>query len=504
MLEDKHAIRLLLSNARSLLPKIDSLKDAFRSLNLSFACITETWFRGGSSLRDTLVDFEGSTGIKILHRSRDGRMRKTGGGVAIAFDTSCCNFKRRHLGQLPKGSEVICATGRVGKVDQVVVVFAVYIAPGTRAAELDLLREGLTTEITQIRMSITNPIVIVGGDFNHRDVNGALNDAGEFEAIPTGPTRGSNTIDIIFTNSLGAVNLNETRTLPPLQSAAGSDSDHKCVYTALSLPPTRSFRWVCHWRRTRNKEREAAFASDLKNHDWTSMVGNVDEMVSELNGVVADLTEKHFPLARIRKRSNESPWITRKIRRIWKRKVRIYKKGGRSPAWWATERDLQSTIEKARHSFVDRMVGEGTQGRSFYAVTRKLASTAPANQWSVGDLFPGKPPAEVCSEVLRFYGNISGEGASPMPDLPRVGAGLEQFLVERTTKLLAGAKKSDSRVDGDPLAHLVRCYPDAFAVPVPSTTKLMKTVIGRVIGRLNILLSYQKIRTRPASRSAET
>ena len=39
--------RFLLTNARSITPKIDSLKDAFNSLNLQFACITETWYAGG-------------------------------------------------------------------------------------------------------------------------------------------------------------------------------------------------------------------------------------------------------------------------------------------------------------------------------------------------------------------------------------------------------------------------------------------------------------------------
>ena len=63
--------------------------------------------------------------------------------------------------------------------------------------------------------------------------------------------------------------------------------------------------------------------------DWSCQTGYVDDMASELNEVMENLLEKHFPLARIRKRSNESPWITRKIRELWKRKVRLYKRGGR-------------------------------------------------------------------------------------------------------------------------------------------------------------------------------
>ena len=49
---------------------------------------------------------------------------------------------------------------------------------------------------------------------------------------------------------------------------------------------------------------------------------------------------------------------------------------------------------------------------------------------------------------------------------PRVMGGLDPFTQERAVEMIRSAKKSDSRVDGDPLAHLVRLYPEAFAVPV--------------------------------------
>ena len=82
--------------------------------------------------------------------------------------------------------------------------------------------------------------------------------------------------------------------------------------------------------------------------------------------VVAELTDTHFPLLRLRKRSNELPWITKKIRKLWKRKVRLYKKKGGSDAWWETDRQLQECIEEARTGFVDRMLEDGNRGQSFY------------------------------------------------------------------------------------------------------------------------------------------
>ena len=54
--------------------------------------------------------------------------------------------------------------------------------------------------------------------------------------------------------------------------------------------------------------------------------------------------------------------------------------------------------------------------------------------------------------MLDFYGEISSVRASPITEVPRVDGELRPFTVERTTELLHAAKKSDSRVDGNPLA----------------------------------------------------
>ena len=462
-----YGVRFMLTNARSLIPKIDSLTDAFSSLQLHFASITETWFKSGSALKGWLVDIEGRSGIRILHRSRDGRAKKTGGGVAIAFNTSTCNFKTRELKHIGREFEVMCATGRVGKVERRVVVFIVYVPPGMKAADLEKLRELLALEVAAAKQTYHDPIIIVNGDFNHRDVGEALGEVEDFDRLATGPTRGRNTIDLIYTNC--APDIKESATLPPLQAGGGALSDHQCVYAEAEFVPTKKYKWVIQWRRTRNAEREQAFARDLTSWEWANFerLTDVGEMVEEFERVVQQLTEQHFPLARVRRRSNESPWITRSIRRLWKKKIRIYKEAGRNNKWWETDRILQAKINEARSSFVERMLSEGNSGRGFYAATKKLSAAAPAAPWSVKDLFVGQEPPVMAERILDFYGNVAGDAeAHDMPQIDRCDGGLGHFSVERTAELLGASKKTDSRVEGDPLAHLVRCHPGAFAVPI--------------------------------------
>ena len=228
LVDEEYGIHFLLTNARLLAPKLDSLKDAFQSLCLNFASITETWFRGDAALRNDLVDYEGLTGIKILHKSRDGKKKKSGGRAAFAFNSGNCNFKLRHLKHIRKETEILCVSGRVAKVDRVVVVFVVYLPPAIRSADLDAIREELAVEIDLSKQSLKNPIIIVNRDLNHRDISETLGDVDDFAVVQTGPTHGHNTIDLVYTNARGSVNPEGTRTLPPLLSGSGVDSDHRC------------------------------------------------------------------------------------------------------------------------------------------------------------------------------------------------------------------------------------------------------------------------------------
>ena len=266
---DQNCARFLLTNARSLEPKIESLLDAFKSLNLHFSCVTETWYKGGSALREHLADIEGAAGVRVLHHSRDGRAKTRGGGVAFAFNTATCNFKRRQLKQVPNRSEEICAVGRVGKIGRKLAVFVVYVPPSMRAAEFKELGEALAAEIAAIKISHKAPGVIVAGDFNHRDVLPFLNETEVMHTINTGPTRGNNTLDLLHTN----INeyIVEGSVLPPLSTAGGLMSDHRCVFAVAKVPERRNFTWEFRYRRLRDKRREETFAEELAAVDWSPM-----------------------------------------------------------------------------------------------------------------------------------------------------------------------------------------------------------------------------------------
>ena len=145
---------------------------------------------------------------------------------------------------------------------------------------------------------------------------------------------------------------------------------------------------------------------------------SVDDMTGVLEEALVALMERHFPLARVRRRSNEDPWITRKTRRLWKKKVRVYKKEGKSAKWWQVDTDLKEEIANSKSEFIERLLDEGNVGRSFYAATKKLSAAKSTQAWTVSDLFIGMSDEEVSGEVLGFFGNIARSDKPGIPDLP--------------------------------------------------------------------------------------
>lgn len=204
-----------------------------------------------------------------------------------------------------------------------VVVIVSYIPPKTKAAAHEEIMRAISEEIARAHAEYNNPLVVVGGNFNHRDISAGLVDSCAFEEVQTRSTRGPNKLDLIYTNF--AVAIQESQTLPPLSNETGINSDHKCVFVAAKFSGERNFKWEVRWCRKRSKKADAAFASDLGAWDWTSLKDcpNVHDKVHRFENAIKTLTEKHYPLVRIRKRSNEDPWISHKIRKLWKKKIRL-------------------------------------------------------------------------------------------------------------------------------------------------------------------------------------
>lgn len=252
--------------------------------------------------------------------------------------------------------------GKIGKTTRKIAVFTVYIPPRTKAADHAELCRALSIEIACLKANMKDPLIVIGGDFNHRDISEALIDFNDLCLLQTGPTGGPNRLDLLYTNFNNPIQ-NHT-IIPPLELDGRIHSNHKCVQAVAHFPPTKGYEWTTKMVRKRLRKADQAFASDLAAWNWRDLYQEVDvnQRVDIFEKAVQLLCNKHFPLVRTQNRSNEDPWITPVIRRLWKRKLGINKKKGKNANWKLTDIQLQGALEEAKENYVERTIEQGARG----------------------------------------------------------------------------------------------------------------------------------------------
>ena len=301
-------MKILLTNARSLAPKIASFLTAFEEHQIDIAMVTESWLKDGQTLDRDVVDLEFGSGLQIIYKNRPKKglnARRVGGGVSIIYSKARCSLRERRI----KGNnfELVAAVGRVGKVQRQVAIFCLYIEPKMRVGDLTRLTDILREEILLLKTK-GDPIILLGGDLNHRDLAPAIEDFADISRQNFDPTRGPACLDVLYSN----VNFPSV-VWPPLETLEGIRSDHSCVVFSGLVPRIHDFVWERSTTRKHTKQAVAEFGRALDNTDWDRVLpegGSSTELTTAFEAYTGAIVDKLFPLKTTRKRSNEPEWIT--------------------------------------------------------------------------------------------------------------------------------------------------------------------------------------------------
>ena len=454
---------MLLTNARSLSPKIHSLITMFDELELHFAIITESWLKDGEMLDRDIIDLEHGTDLKIIYKNRPSRSssrRRVGGGVSIIYSKTKCNFKERRIAS--KEFEIVVAVGKVGKLAKDVAIIAIYVEPKMKVAELDDLRGLVSETVLQLKANCKGdgPVLFIGGDLNRRDLSPAFENFNDIERVNSEPTRGDACLDVIFSNSNRTTVLN----YPPLINMEGVSSDHSCVFFECVEKFEKNFKWV---RKTARKHKDSAcanFGLRITGTDWNQVLGDgsPDEMVDRYEAYTTALVDELFPLQTVRARSNELPWITDGIRALARRKRRVYRRTGKSRHWMNLQARMDWLLETSKSTYVDK--AETLGPRAYFTAVKSLSTKEKPEEWQVSSLFPELTQPQTANRVAEYFTQISDEFTPVDP----VGPEFEprrNVTVAQVAEKLKQANKPNSTVPGDVLPRLVRMFHDKLATP---------------------------------------
>ena len=151
-----------LANARSLMPKLQSLIDYFDEYGLAFSVMTETWIQGGRETNKSINDMLDGSHIGLIRRDRG----KRGGGVAIAYDTRRAKLKKYVVQN--NRFEIVCAHGKINNNSRRIAIFAVYLPPKQTTSATKEVESCIADSILKLKSESKDPLIIVAGDLKER------------------------------------------------------------------------------------------------------------------------------------------------------------------------------------------------------------------------------------------------------------------------------------------------------------------------------------------------
>ena len=166
-------------------------------------------------------------------------------------------------------------SGRINGMSRNIVVLSDYIAPRTRAKQTEEALACMNGLIAKVKEDFVDPISVIGGDFNGRDLDPAIDDFPDLKCIHTGPTRGDRTLDLVFTNLEGN-NPSDTELISsvekPLETDDGSKkSDHSVIYVRCLLSHVDRFTVNSFQTRPQTAEGHRRFENWIRSQSWDNV-----------------------------------------------------------------------------------------------------------------------------------------------------------------------------------------------------------------------------------------
>ncbi|XP_071959873.1 uncharacterized protein [Antedon mediterranea] len=274
-------LRILNINCQSLVKKKPQLNNLIESGKPDIMMLTETWFK------NEIKDSEYFSKSYTIHR-RDRSLQAQGGGLIVAVNSSI---------------------------------------PSSR--EYDLEQDN--TEVIWVKVKLIQ--LLIGGDFNfpgwdwnhntcynscpfpslHSRFYGILCDNGLTQVVREA-TRGKNILDLIATNRPTFVR--RTQVLPGI-------SDHSIVYTELTLKLPRKNQ-VPRSIILYNKADWIGLAMHMRTLPPFTLTSSVDDDWNRVKTHLNEGIKKYIP-SKIVKKKESSPWISRSLKRMMRRRDKAYK-----------------------------------------------------------------------------------------------------------------------------------------------------------------------------------
>ena len=459
-------MNILLINARSLSPKLYSLIDTMEEMNAQISLVTETWLKANDQVNEQFNTLRDALGYECIRRDRT---TGNGGGVAILYKTGDWAFH-----QLKTGGEfeIVAALGRRTGQRRKLLAITAYIPPDSNADTNERFLQKLVDLIGIYKRRYCDPYFIVGGDFNKRSVEKELKVYNDLKLVDTPPTRGKNTLDLIFTNFEQYIL--KAGVVEPICNQHNAQSDHLTVYIDAKIPRVPQYTIEKYSYVKQTTQGDEKLGEFIRRQDWDDIIRDedtTDQMIEKLHSVFEQGMGECYEKKETTKKSSEPPWMTDGIRDLIRQRRGIFKEEKkRTDAWKAVKRATRRMIRQRRGAYnrekKERILSGGIN--RFHECVRAFNAEDKKTDWSPMMLYEGITEKEAAEKLATYFNDISSE-YSPLrkEQIPSTyEAEIPIITEEQVEKGVKEGKRPKSRVEGDIfIGVLVNCI-DVLARPI--------------------------------------
>ena len=427
-------------NLRSLLPKINNLKDDIIEREVDLAFLQEIWEKPGDKVMqleaEKMLQLDGLTYISAPRPKNRRGISYGGAAIIVNIKKFFCEKLPIHV---PSGLEIVWgllkSKDRTAKYQKIIVCS--FYSPPDKGKNTKLSNH-ISSSLHMLASKYPESGIILGADKNGMNINPILNCGLKLRQVVEYPTHGHKILDIIIMNL--ASFYKSPFIAPPIDADdpdAGEPSDHSvpvCIpHTNKYERPKRVYRIINY--RPLPQSSLQKFGQWIVTEEWKSIdaLDCPSSQAEALDNILMQKLNLYCPIKQIKLSSQDKPYITSDIKKISRQKMREYTKHGKTDKYFNLKYDLKNRLKNASSKFVNNSVEalKLTKPGQFYKMLKKLGAQPGECVDSVFTL-PAHEEKKLTSEqsaekIAEHFASISNEFPPLSENLlpPRVKSKLE-------------------------------------------------------------------------------
>ena len=456
-------------NARSIFPKIESLKTDMQEKSISLSLISEIWEQQENKKHAYEIEkMLELSGFKYISTPRQSGTR--GGGAAIVANIEKYSLQKLSI-IIPNNLDVVWGLLKP-KFTPVkyrhLIICSFYSPPNKR--KNSKMADHLVGTLQMLNTQYPESGIIMGADINSMDIRPILNCGLKLKNIVTEPTINGKILDVIFTN-LGSYYNCPVITAPllPDNPDTAQPSDHfvpvATPHTDKYNPPHRT--WKLRVFRPLPDSRVRQFGQWITGEDWgqLSSDSSATELASEVEQILQENLDKYCPTNSIKIGSQDKPFINAELKRIHRLKSREYCKRGKTLRYKSLSEEFRVKYKAEAKKYLHKNVESlkfTNPGRAYSTLKRLGAQpgdTTDANTFTLPNHASENLTAQQSADrIAEHFAAISSEfpalSVKNLPERVLTKLGTDKrppptITPEQTWKKIEAANKPNAGVPCD-------------------------------------------------------